>query len=69
MVWDGGSKPLVVPTRWSLLGVALGGAPYGGNVDPCPREGEGAEGSNRCRVWLSLFLQCSANGGSLGLVS
>ena len=27
MVWDGGSKPLVVPTRWDLLGVALGGAP------------------------------------------
>ena len=27
MVWDGGSKPLVVPTRWALLGVALGGAP------------------------------------------
>ena len=27
MVWDGGSKPLVVPTRWALLKVALGGAP------------------------------------------
>ena len=27
MVWDGGSNPLVVPTRWALLGVALGGAP------------------------------------------
>ena len=27
MVWDGGSEPLVVPTRWALLGVALGGAP------------------------------------------
>ena len=27
MVWDGGSKPLVVPTRWALIGVALGGAP------------------------------------------
>ena len=27
MVWDGGSKPLVVPTRWALLGVALVGAP------------------------------------------
>ena len=27
MVWDGGSKPLVVPTRWALLRVALGGAP------------------------------------------
>ena len=27
MVWYGGSKPLVVPTRWDLLGVALGGAP------------------------------------------
>ena len=27
MVWDGGSKPLVVPTRWALLGVALSGAP------------------------------------------
>ena len=26
MVWDGGSKPLVVPKRWALLGVALGGA-------------------------------------------
>ena len=27
MVWDGGLEPLVVPTRWALLGVALGGAP------------------------------------------
>ena len=27
MVWDGGSEPLIVPTRWALLGVALGGAP------------------------------------------
>ena len=27
MVWDGGSKPLVVPTSWVLLGVALGEAP------------------------------------------
>ena len=27
MVWDGGSEPLVVQTRWALLGVALGGAP------------------------------------------
>ena len=27
MVWNGGSKPLVFPTRWALLGVALGGAP------------------------------------------
>ena len=27
MVWDGGSKPLVVPTRWALLGFTLGGAP------------------------------------------
>ena len=27
MVWEGGLKPLVVPTRWALLGVALGGAP------------------------------------------
>ena len=27
MVWDGGSEPLVVPTRWALLGAALGGAP------------------------------------------
>ena len=26
MVWDGGLEPLVVPTRWALLGVALGGA-------------------------------------------
>ena len=40
-----------------------------GNVDPCPREGEGAEDSDRRRVWLSLFAQCSANGWSLGLVS
>ena len=40
-----------------------------GNVDPCPREGEGAEDSDRCRVWLSLFVQCSANGRLLGLVS
>ena len=27
MVWDGGSEPLVVPTRWALLGVTLGRAP------------------------------------------
>ena len=27
MVWDGGSEPLVVPTRWDILGVDLGGAP------------------------------------------
>ena len=40
-----------------------------GNVDPCPREVEGAEGSDCRRVWLSLFAQCSANGRSLGLVS
>ena len=26
MVWDKGLDPLVVPTRWDLLGVALGGA-------------------------------------------
>ena len=31
MVWDRGSEPLVVPTRWALLRVALGGAPVG----PC----------------------------------
>ena len=31
MVWDGGLEPLVVPTRWALLGVALGKAP----VWPC----------------------------------
>ena len=31
MVRDGGSEPLVVPTRRALLGVALGGAP----VWPC----------------------------------
>ena len=40
-----------------------------GNVGPCPREGEGAEGSNCRRVWLSLFAQYSYNGQSLGLVS
>ena len=27
MVWDRGLETLVVPTRWDLLGVALGGAP------------------------------------------
>ena len=27
MVWDVGLEPLVVPKRWALLGVALGGAP------------------------------------------
>ena len=27
MVWEGGSDLIVVPTRWALLGVALGGAP------------------------------------------
>ena len=31
MVWDGESEPPVVPTRWALLRVALGGAP----VWPC----------------------------------
>ena len=31
MVWDRGLEPLVVPTRWALLGVALGGPP----VWPC----------------------------------
>ena len=40
-----------------------------GNFDPCPREVEGAEGSDRCRVWLSLFAQCSASGWLLGFVS
>ena len=27
MVWDGGLEPLVVLTRWALLGVALSRAP------------------------------------------
>ena len=27
MVWDVGLEPLVVPTRWALLRVALGRAP------------------------------------------
>ena len=27
MVWDGGLESPVVPTRWDLRGVALGGAP------------------------------------------
>ena len=40
-----------------------------GNFDPCTREVEGAEGSGRCRVWLSLFAQCSASGWMLGFVS
>ena len=40
-----------------------------GNVDPCPREGEGAEGSDRHRIWMSLFAQCSASGWLLGFVS
>ena len=31
MVRDGGSETLVVPTRWDLLGVALGRVP----VRPC----------------------------------
>ena len=31
MVWDRESEPPVVPTRWDLLEVALGGAP----VWPC----------------------------------
>ena len=39
-----------------------------GNVDTCPQEGEGAEGSDRRWVWLSLFAQCSADGRLLGLV-
>ena len=26
MVWDRGFEPPVVPARWDLLGVALGGA-------------------------------------------
>ena len=33
-----------------------------GNVDIRPWEGEGAEGTNRRRVGLSLFAQCSADG-------
>ena len=35
VVWDEGSDPPVVPTRWDLLGVALGGAlvwPCGGGA-------------------------------------
>ena len=43
MVWDGGSEPLVVPTRWALLGVALGGAPV------WPSSGGGRlHGEERC---------------------
>ena len=39
------------------------------NVDPCPREGEGAEGSDRCWFLMSLFAQCSAIGWLLGFLS
>ena len=39
-----------------------------GDVDTCPWEGEGAESSDRHRVWLSLFAQCSACGWMLGFV-
>ena len=39
------------------------------NVDPCPREGEGAEVYDRHWVWMSLFEQCSASGWMLGFVS
>ena len=40
-----------------------------GNVDPRPREGEGEEGAGCRRVWLGLFVQCSANGWLLSWVS
>ena len=40
-----------------------------GNVNLHPREGEGAEVSGRCRFWMSLFAQCSANDWLLGWVS
>ena len=40
-----------------------------GNVDPFLQEGEGAEGSDRCQVWLSLFEQWSASGWFLGVLS
>ena len=43
MVWDGGSEPPVVPTRWALLGVALGGAP----VWPCGGGGRLRGGERR----------------------
>ena len=39
------------------------------NVDLYPREGEGAEGPDRRRVWLSLFAQYSRSGWLLGFVS
>ena len=39
MVWDGGLEPPVVPTRWALLGVALGGAP----VWPCEGGGQASQ--------------------------
>ena len=45
MVWDGGSGPLVVPTRRALIGVALGGAP----VWPCGGEESFTEKSVRRR--------------------
>ena len=48
MVRDGGSDPLVVPTRWDLLGVALGRVP----VRPC---GTGAGFMDR-RARRSLYV-------------
>ena len=37
-----------------------------GNVDTRPREVEGAEGADCCRVWMSLFAQCLSNGWLMG---
>ena len=39
-----------------------------GNVDTCLWEGEEAEGTNNCLVWLIIFAQCSANSWILGWV-
>ena len=56
MVWEGESEPPVVPTRWALLGVALGGAP----VWPCGGEAGFTEESvgGRLPCYLPLGLTC-----------
>ena len=49
MVWDRGSDTLVEPTRWDLLGVALGRAP----VWPCGKGVGFTEKSSRKRLCVT----------------
>ena len=68
MVWDRESEPPVFPTRWDLLGVALGGAlvwPYGrgagfteesvGRRPPCYLQ-LGQLGGNKEWMWGTIYL-------------